>query len=114
MTIKQMQEGYEKEVAYQKHMLRNLGYWFQLFFIISACGLVLIYYFKHSTFWLFVIGIVLMLVGCLGMLIFSYASWRGRQNVELIIQDYQQKISQIKEFDKNSLQAEKILLQKTK
>ncbi|MBU5326310.1 DUF202 domain-containing protein, partial [Lacticaseibacillus paracasei] len=30
MTIDEMTKGYEKEVAYQKHMLKNLGYWFQL------------------------------------------------------------------------------------
>ncbi|CDI43440.1 MAG: PTS fructose transporter subunit IA [Lactobacillus helveticus] len=26
MTIEEMQKGYQNEVAYQKHMLRNLGY----------------------------------------------------------------------------------------
>ena len=42
MTIEEMQKGYQNEVAYQKHMLRNLGYWFQLFLTVSAIGLVLI------------------------------------------------------------------------
>lgn len=103
-----MQKGYKNEVAYQKHMLRNLGYWFQLFFTVSAIGLVLIYYFRQTTTWLFVVGIVLMVVGLLGMLLFGYASWRGRQNVNLIIKDYEKKIGEINKIDKNATIMEKI------
>ncbi|EEJ70965.1 hypothetical protein [Lactobacillus ultunensis] len=102
MTIEEMQNGYKKEVAYQKHMLRNLGYWFQLFLTTSAIGLVLIYYFYKSTLLLFVIGIVLMIVGVLGMLIFGYASWRGRKNVSLVIKDYENKIAEIKKINRNA------------
>lgn len=108
MTIEEMQKGYKNEVAYQKHMLRNLGYWFQLFFTVSAIGLVLIYYFRQTTTWLFVVGIVLMVVGLLGMFLFGYASWRGRQNVSLIIKDYEKKIAEINKLDKNASGTEKI------
>ena len=108
MTIEEMQKGYQNEVAYQKHMLRNLGYWFQLFLTVSAIGLVLIYYFHQSTMWPFVIGIILMVVGVLGMFIFGYASWRGRQNVTLVTEDYEKKISEIKKIDKNASGTEKI------
>ena len=55
MTIEEMQNGYKKEVNYQKHMLRNLGYWFQLFLTISAIGLVLIYYFHTSMLFFFIV-----------------------------------------------------------
>lgn len=96
MTIEEMQNGYKNEVNYQKHMLRNLGYWFQLFLTISAIGLVLIYYFHQSNIWLFVIGIILMVIGIVGMLTFGYASWRGRKNVALVIKDYESKLAQIK------------------
>lgn len=102
MTIEQMQDGYKNEVAYQKHMLRNLGYWFQLFLTVSAIGLVLIYYFHKNSIWLFVTGIILMVIGALGMFVFGYASWRGRHNVDLIIKDYEQKLKEIEKIDKNA------------
>lgn len=108
MTIAEMEKGYKNEVEYQKHMLRNLGYWFQLFLTISAIGLVLIYYFHQSTIWLFVIGIILMIIGVFGMLTFGYASWRGRQNVTLLIEDYEKKISEIKKINKNASENERI------
>ena len=54
------------------------------------------------------IGIILMFVGVLGMFVFGYASWRGRQNVTLVIEDYEKKISEIKKIDKNASGTEKI------
>lgn len=88
MTIEELRKGYMNEVKYQKHMLRNLQYWFQLFLTISAIGVVLIYYYHAKTTWLFVIG-------ALGMLLFGYGQWRGRKNVNLVIDDYQKKIDHI-------------------
>lgn len=108
MTIEEMQNGYKKEVDYQKHMLRNLSYWFQLFLTISAVGLVLIYYFHSSILFLFIIGIILMVVGVLGMLTFGYASWRGRKNVDLVIKDYEDKLAEIKKINRNPIGTEKI------
>ena len=52
MTIEELRKGYMNEVKYQKHMLRNLQYWFQLFLTISAIGVVLIYYYHAKTTWL--------------------------------------------------------------
>ena len=108
MTIEEMQNGYKKEVNYQKHMLRNLGYWFQLFLTISAIGLVLIYYFHTSMLFFFIVGIILMVIGVLGMFTFGYASWRGRKNVDLVIKDYENKLAEIKKIDKNPIDTEKI------
>lgn len=114
MTIEEMQKGYKNEVQYQKHMLRNLGYWFQLFLTVSAIGLVLIYYFHKTSVLLMVTGIVLMVVGVLGMFIFGYASWRGRQNVSMIINDYQKKIKEIKSINHNASENEIIKFESTK
>ncbi|MBN7276119.1 DUF202 domain-containing protein [Lactobacillus acetotolerans] len=101
MTIEELRKGYMNEVKYQKHMLRNLQYWFQLFLTISAIGVVLIYYYHAKTTWLFVIGIILFVIGALGMLLFGYGQWRGRKNVNLVIDDYQKKIDHIdKEMEK--------------
>lgn len=74
MTIDEMTKGYEKEVAYQKHMLKNLGYWFQLCTILSG------------------VGIVLLVLGALGMLMFGYSGWKGQQNVRAVVDDYDKKI----------------------
>lgn len=93
MTLDELRKGYEGEVAYQKHMLRNLGYWFQLFMILSGIGIVLIYYFHSKNYWLLGLGIVLMVVGVLGMLLFGYAGWKGQKNINLLIDDYEQKLN---------------------
>ena len=49
-----------------------------------------------------------MVAGVLGMFVFGYASWRGRQNVTLVIEDYEKKISEIKKIDRNASGTEKI------
>ncbi|WP_224787927.1 hypothetical protein [Lactobacillus jensenii] len=40
MSHEQLKKGYETEIAYQKHMLRNLSYYFELAILISAIGIV--------------------------------------------------------------------------
>lgn len=92
MTINEMHDGYKNEIAYQKHMLKNLGYWFQLCTAISGIGIVLIYFFHSKSLWLNILGIVLFIVGSLGMLLFGYTGWKGQQNVKAVIKDYEAKI----------------------
>ncbi|ATO56157.1 PTS fructose transporter subunit IA [Loigolactobacillus coryniformis subsp. coryniformis] len=92
MTIQEMKKGYEQEVTYQKHMLRNLGYWFQLWTIISGIGIVLTYFFYRQNLWLCILGITLFVIGTLGMLVFGYAGWKGQQNIHAIIDDFDKKI----------------------
>lgn len=60
--------------------------------------------------WLFIIGIILMVAGVLGMFVFGYASWRGRQNVTLVTEDYEKKIAEIKKLGQNASGTEKIRL----
>lgn len=95
MTTEELRKGYMNEVEYQKHMLRNLGYWFQLFFTVSAIGVVLVYYYHAKTTWLSVLGIILLIIGSLGMLVFGYGQWRGRKNINLVIDDYEKKVKYI-------------------
>ncbi|WP_127849444.1 DUF202 domain-containing protein [Lacticaseibacillus hulanensis] len=97
MTIDELTKGYKEEVAYQKHMLKNLGYWFQLCTIISGIGIVLIYFFHKQNLWLNIIGIVLLIIGALGMLMFGYSGWKGQQNVRAVVDDYSQKINHFKD-----------------
>ena len=49
-----------------------------------------------------------MVAGVLGMFALGYASWRGRQNVTLVIEDYEKKIAEIKKLDQNASGTEKI------
>ncbi len=91
MTQQELTTKYENEVAYQKHMIRNLGYWFELFLLIVGIGVVLTYFAYQKMTWLFVIGIVLATVGVCGMWLFGYAAWRGTKNVQLVIADYERK-----------------------
>ena len=49
-----------------------------------------------------------MVAGVLGMFVFGYASWRGRQNVTLVTEDYEKKIAEIKKLDQNASGTEKI------
>ena len=93
MTIEELKKGYVNEVNYKKKMLKNLKSWFNLFFMISTIGVVLIYYYHAKTLWLFITGIVLFVLGALGMSIFGYGQWKGRQNLNLLIDDYQQKVT---------------------
>ncbi|KRM05695.1 MAG: DUF202 domain-containing protein [Liquorilactobacillus ghanensis] len=93
MTIQEMEKGYKEEITYQKRMLKNLGYWFQLNAIISGIGIVLIYFFNHHNLWLNILGIALFIIGALGMLMFGYAGWKGQQNIHAIVNDFDQKIN---------------------
>ncbi|MFD1419976.1 DUF202 domain-containing protein [Lactiplantibacillus songbeiensis] len=92
MTIKEMRTGYEQEVAYQKHMLRNLGYWFQLWTITGGIGIVLTYFFHAKSLGLTIFGITLLVIGALGMLMFGYSGWKGQQNIKALVNDYELKI----------------------
>lgn len=49
-----------------------------------------------------------MVAGVLGMFVFGYASWCGRQNVTLVTEDYEKKIAEIRKLDQNAFGTEKI------
>ncbi|MGT2885082.1 hypothetical protein [Streptococcus ferus] len=85
-------QGYEQEIAYQKHMIENLGRWFTLMFVIASLGLILIYSFKDSSLILLIIGILLSLLGILAMLVFGYGIYKGRLNVQRLINRFEQKL----------------------
>lgn len=96
MNMKEITKGYQTEVNYQKKMLQNLQYWLQLSLAIGAIGFVLCYYFYAKTTWLFVFGAILLVIGALAAVIIAYGRHRGKQNVKLIIDDYQKKVDYLK------------------
>lgn len=93
VTKQELVNGYETEINYQRHMLENLGRWFSLLFIIASIGVVLIYLFHKRFLPLLILGILLALVGILGMIVFGYGIYRGRINLQKVIDDFNQKLT---------------------
>ena len=92
MIEQELIQGYETEIHYQKHMIENLGRWFSLFFTIASIGLVLIYFFRQTNMILFIVGIILAVIGILAMLVFGYGIYKGRLNLQKVIDDFEAKI----------------------
>ena len=92
MTEQELIQGYETEIQYQKHMIENLGRWFSLIFTIASIGLVLIYFFCQTNLIAFVLGIILAVLGILAMLVFGYGIYKGRLNLQRVIDDFEEKL----------------------
>ena len=92
MTEQELIQGYETEIQYQKHMIENLGRWVSLFFTIASIGLVLIYFFCQTNLIAFVLGIILAVLGILAMLVFGYGIYKGRLNLQRVIDDFEEKL----------------------
>ena len=85
MLTKELLLQYEKEVQYQKHMLENLGRWFTLLLALAGTGVVLTYFFHQGFFPLFLLGILLISLGFLGMLLFGYGIYKGTINIQKVV-----------------------------
>lgn len=96
MDLEKIKVGYENEVNYQKKMLQNLQSWLQTLLAVAAIGFVLCYYFYGRNTGLLIIGVVLLVIGVLGAAIVAYGRHRGKQNVKLVISDYENKINSLK------------------
>ena len=92
MTEQELIQGYETEIQYQKHMIENLGRWFSLFFTIASIGFVLIYLFHRTNLLLFIVGVILAILGILVMLVFGYGIYKGRLNLQKVIDDFEEKL----------------------
>ncbi|WP_247950994.1 DUF202 domain-containing protein [Streptococcus cristatus] len=93
MTEQELIQGYETEIQYQKHMIENLGRWFSLFFTIASIGFVLIYLFHRTNLLLFIVGVILAILGILVMLVFGYGIYKGRLNLQKVIDDFEEKLT---------------------
>ena len=96
MTKSELLKGYKLEIAYQKHMIENLNRWLTLFFIVVSLGLLMSYFFHETNLLLFVIGCVLIFIGAIGMLLFGYGIYRGKQNIEKVIGDLEFRLPNFK------------------
>ena len=93
VTKQELVNGYETEIKYQRHMLENLGRWFSLLFITVSIGVVLIYLFHKTFLPLLIFGILLALIGILGMVVIGYGIYRGRINLQKVVDDFNRKLT---------------------
>ncbi len=61
-------------------------------FTIASIGLVLIYFFRQTNLIAFVLGIILAVLGILAMLVFGYGIYKGRLNLQRVIDDFEEKL----------------------
>ena len=92
MTKSEVINGYQTEIAYQKHMIENLGRWLTLLFLVASIGFLLVYFFRQTNLILSILGYVLAFVGVSGMLLFGYGIYRVKQNVAKLIDDFEMKL----------------------
>ena len=90
-TRQELIKGYETEIRYQRHMLENLGRWFSV--LMASIGGLLIYFFHKTSLLFLILGSLIALIGIAGMLLVGYGMYRGRANLQKVIQAYQQKLN---------------------
>lgn len=90
MTKSEIVKGYKEEIAYQNHTIQNLNRWLTLSFIISSIGVLLIYFFKELL--LLVTGIIFIVIGLFGILLFGYGIYKGKQNLSKVIQSFEKQL----------------------
>lgn len=73
MTRKELIQGYQA----QKQMIANLKRWVALFFLMGGIGGVIVYFYRATNLFVFLLGIGLIGLGILGMLIFGYGIYHG-------------------------------------
>ena len=86
MTEQELIQGYETEIHYQKHMIENIGRWFSLFFTLPVSVLSwsisfiepICFFHRRSH---------LGYLGILAMLVFGYGIYKGRLNLQKVIDD---------------------------
>ena len=91
MTREELIQGYEKEIAYQKRMVQNLGKWFSLAFILTSIGGIMFYFYYGQISGL-VLGVLLFLLGLAGMLIIGYGIYKGNINIQNVIDNLENKL----------------------
>lgn len=53
---------------------------------------VLIYLFHRTNLLLFIVGVILAILGILVMLVFGYGIYKGRLNLQKVIDDFEEKL----------------------
>lgn len=92
MTEQELRQGYEQEISYQKRMMDNLGRWCQLAFLLASIGVVFLYFSPGGNLLLLVLGILLTVLGLLLLLIFGYGIYKGRLNLQKVLDEFERKL----------------------
>ena len=59
----------------------------------TSIGGLLIYFFHKTSLLFLILGSLIALIGIAGMLLVGYGMYRGRANLQKVIQAYQQKLN---------------------
>lgn len=89
---KRLYNAYLEEIKYQKHMLTNVQRWLSLSFLISTIGILLAYMYGASSLLAAMIGYLLVFVGVLSTLTFGLGFYRGRKNVNKVIDEFENRV----------------------
>lgn len=88
MSTQDYNENYQKEVSYQKTMLKNLSHWQSFFSMLVGISILMMYFFVKHNWWLFGTGAVLGILNVVAVFTVGYAIYRGKQNLAKVIQYY--------------------------
>lgn len=58
----------------------------------EVISFVLIYLFHRTNLLLFILGVILAILGILVMLVFGYGIYKGRLNLQKVIDDFEEKL----------------------
>ncbi len=89
---KRLYNAYMEEIAYQKHMLQNVQRWLSLSFLISTIGVLIAYMYAAASLVIAIIGYLLVFVGVLSTLTFGLGFYRGRKNVNKVIDEFENRV----------------------
>ncbi|MGT2910510.1 DUF202 domain-containing protein [Streptococcus cameli] len=93
MKQDELVQGYKQEIDFQKRMLENLQRWFSLALCLVGICLVIWYYFASDNRLVTIISLFIGVISFLIMLLIGYAIYKGRKNLQLVIDDFQRKVS---------------------
>lgn len=88
MSTQDYNKNYQKEVSYQRTMLKNLSRWQSFFSMLVGISILMMYFFVKHNWWLFGTGVVLGILNVVAVFTVGYAIYRGKQNLAKVIQYY--------------------------
>lgn len=89
MTQQTLIAGYQNEISFQRHMLHNLQRWQSMFSMVVGIGVLMLYFFRQQSIWLFGAGIALSVIGVLMILIIGYGIYHGKKNLQRVVLRYE-------------------------
>lgn len=85
-------KAYQKEIAYQTRMLRNIHSWSSLVLLLSTVDVLLLYYLS-SIHWLKPILIFFLLSKVIILLLLGRVIYKGTKNLDRVKRDMEEKLN---------------------